>query len=76
MTDPIPEEKYDTIDLDAIRERHLPATCSPELPERDCFACAEPYPCDAIQLCDEVVRLNGLVMSLKLYPPRCCSGAY
>ena len=45
------------VDLEKIRERH---SCEITLVRRlnTCAFCVEPFPCDAIQLADEVERLR------------------
>lgn len=46
------------VDLDAIRKRHWEREYAPEADiTSDCDECEEGWPCDAIQLADEIERL-------------------
>ena len=43
-----------SVDLDAIRARHSEIDMADAGGENYCDKCLQPWPCDAIQLCDEV----------------------
>ena len=73
------------IDTAEIRARHWEADYDPVFVRAYdppiCIECCVPFPCDAIRLCDEVDRLNGVVnemltdMSRNTYTAQCKGSA-